>query len=83
MTQTGVRQSFTLEDETEVTVTYSLIESAGNQRPYGIRAEMNANGKLLDAAEAPARFATKEETAAVAKILADGTVTPVTLNDII
>lgn len=78
------QQSFTLEDSTEVIVTYSLIKSNGNEcRPYGICAEMNTTGKCLDAAQAHTRYATKEETAAVAKILADNTVTPVTLNYVI
>lgn len=78
------QQSFTLEDGMEVIVTYSLIKSNGNERrPYGIRAEMSGEGECLDAAQANRRFATKEETAAVAKILADNTVTPVTLNYII
>lgn len=78
------QQSFTLEDGMEVIVTYSLIKSNGNEcRPYGIRAEMNTAGKCLDAAQANTRFATKEETAAVAKILANNTVTPMTLNYVI
>ncbi len=78
------QQEFTLEDNTNVTVTYFLIESGEDKRyPYGIRAEMDAGNKRLDDAEAHARFATREEACAVAEILADGTVTPVTLNEVI
>lgn len=79
-----MKKEVSLEDNSKAIITYFLIESnTGVRRPYGIRAELHIMNEKIDEAEAAARFATTEEAAAVAKILAEDIVTPITLNEVI
>ncbi len=70
-------------DGRENTVEFEAVQDRAYCRQFGVRAQLSRAGKVLETAEAGARFITPEETSAVMDMLCEFQVTPCTLCDVI
>ncbi len=74
---------FTGIDGQEHSVTFSVLETDGEYRVYGIRACMTSDGRIEETAEVKERFITLGEAEATVRMLCHYQVMPCTLRDII
>lgn len=74
---------FTTEDSKSAVVRFSITENKGENRPFGISAEIDTGDGETEKYTAECRFFTYEEAEKTMEMLCENGVTPCTLCDII